>query len=426
MKKNSSTVIEVEAEEMLPEVPLEKVIDETLVKANVTKQVLAALKEKYGNLKLKSLDDKETYLELVSARKEVRKVGIITEKICLKGREDANKIQKLWISKEKEVSKEILEVQNPIDAEIKKFEDEVDRKEQEESKKKEAEYMNRQALILKYGAKYNNGSLELNHISYEISLIKEADEEQWNDTILPKYKKVYEEIEAVRVEEENKRKIELENQRKEKEYFELQQKKFKEQQEAFAKQQKELQEQKDAHEKEQRLEQQRKYEEEKKKQQSIIDTRMNQLKGLGMDYSFTYNAMIFEDVNIDVQTELGIFNEEEWNNLIHRITPVIEERKTASNEKLSAKLEKEKKEAIELAAQQEREKIAEQQRQDELKKQQEAQRKQQELEASKDKVQWEHFLILLNTVSLPSSLKSSIYKSKLSIAKEKIEEIKNL
>ena len=77
---------------------LETSITTQLTKANVTDQVIAALKEKYGGMKLKAIDDKESYLLIKEARKEVRKVGIIAEKICEKGREDAVKIQRAWLA----------------------------------------------------------------------------------------------------------------------------------------------------------------------------------------------------------------------------------------------------------------------------------------------------------------------------------------
>lgn len=296
MKKNSQTVIEVEAEEMLPEVPLEQVIENTLVKANVTEQVIAALKEKYGDIRLKHIDDKETYLEIKEARKEVRKVGILTEKLCKKGREDAVSIQKKWLAKEKEILGKIAEVEDPLNDEIERFDNEVERKEQEAEKKRTEVYMHRQTELSKLGAIYDNGNFVSNHISYEVELLKNADEEMWNDTILPKYKKVFAEKEAARVEEENKRKEEIERQRQEREKFELEQRQFKEQQEAFAKQQRELQQQKDEHERKQLEEQERKHKEEMQKRQSVINDRVNQLRSLGLNYSVQYDSYVFEDV----------------------------------------------------------------------------------------------------------------------------------
>src|SRR5690348_4198152 len=277
-KENNSGIIELEAEEMLLEGSLENVIENTLIKANVTDKVLAALKEKYSGIKLRDVEDKETYLEAKEARKEVRKVGIITEKICKAGREDAVKIQKMWLSKEKEILGKIAEVQDPLDAEIKKFDDEIERKEQEEQKRKEEKWINRQAVLTKYGATYQDGSFVLKHISYEAELIKSSEEDTWNDTILPKYRKVYEEIESERVAEENKRKLEQERLQKEREAFEEQQRLFKKQQDEFNKQREEQ-------EKRIRLEQEQKESAERQRLQLRANKRYKQLQLLGMQYN---------------------------------------------------------------------------------------------------------------------------------------------
>lgn len=418
----SNEVLELDSEEMLPEVPLEKVIESALVKANVTDQVISALKEKYGSLRLKSIDDKESYLEVKEGRKEVRKVGIITEKICKKGREDAVAIQKKWLAKEKEILEKISDVEDPLNAEIEKFENEVSRKEQEEQKRKEEFYINRQSTLLKLGAGYNNGSFELQHISYEVELIKNSDDEQWNDTILPKYKRVYDEIEAARVEEENKRKEEMERQRKEKEAFELEQKKFREEQELFAKQQRELQQHKDEHERRQREEQERKYNEEKQKRQSIINDRINQLRSLGLNYSVQYDSYVFEDVAISRVVEIEGMDNEKWDELILKVTPTIERNKKELEEKRQAQIEKEKQAAIELAAQQEREKIAEEQRQAEIKKQQEEQRKQQEIESAKDKEKYARVVEYLKHCP-QFIMTSTMYKGKMNIINDFINDL---
>lgn len=390
----SNEVMELDSEEMLPEVTLEKVIENTLIKANVTEQVISALKEKYGNLRLADIEDKEGYLDIKEARKEVRKVGILTEKLCKKGREDAVSIQKKWLAKEKEILAKIAEVEDPLNDEIEKFDNEVERKEQEAEKKRTEVYINRQTTLSRLGATYDNGSFVSNHISYEVELLKNSDEEMWNDTILPKYRKVFEEKESARVAEESKRKEELAQQKAEHERFEAEQKKFREEQELFAKQQLELQQQKEEHERQQRLAQDKKQQEEKERLRLISVNRNNQLQSLGLtlDYNSKFYTLPGVENPVNVPMEVFILDNEAWNSLIENITPTIIQRKNEqqqrnelAKEKEREQVEKEKQAAIELAAQQEREKIAEEQRQSELKKQQDAQRKQQELEAAKDK-----------------------------------------
>jgi hypothetical protein len=421
MKKNQSLeVLEPEVEE----IPLEQVINNSLVKHNVTDAVIASLKDKYGALRLNDIEDKESYLEIKEARKEVRKVGILVEKLCKKGREDAVAIQRKWLAKEKEVLAKVSEVEDPLNSEIEKFENEVERKELLEAKKREETYIGRQSTLLKYGAQYNNGSLELKHISYEVELIKQADDEQWNDTILPKYKKVYEEIEAVRVEEENKRKAEMDRLKLEQDKFVEEQRLFTQQREEFSKQQKALQEQKDEVERQQRLEKEKQEAIKKQIELDLFNSRLKQLNKItwnGVTDSYHYYGTI-----ITRQPELLAMSEDEFISFRDKHNATVEADIKIAEEKRLAQIEKEKQEAIQLAVQQEREKIAEQQRQIELTKQREEANRQQRLAESNDKTKWECFLNLLATIQFPTELKSSIYKSKLSIAKEKISEIKDL
>ena len=269
MKQNNHEVMEVDAEEMLPESSLDKQIENALVKENITDKVIRQLKETFGGMTLKSIDDKESYLEIKKGRLEVRRIGILVEKVCKKGREDAVAIQKKWLNKEKEVLGKISEVQDPLDAEIKKFDDEVARKENEEKQRREEAFMARQASLLKYGAEYRNGSYELGELSYEVELIKQSDSEMWEGVILPKYQRVYEQKEAARVMEETKRREETERQEKERKELEEKQAAFRKEQEDFERQKRELQEQKDKQEREIREAEQKRQHEELQKRISI-------------------------------------------------------------------------------------------------------------------------------------------------------------
>lgn len=396
------------------EIPLEEKINTALVKANVTDAVIASLKEKYGNLKLSSIDNKQDYLEIKNARKIVRKVGIIAEEICEKGRESAIKEQRLWLTSQKDVLKRILEVQDPLDEEIKKFDDEEKRKELSLAKAREEGYINRQSALSRLGAIYNNGSFELNHISYEIELIKQADNDMWEDTILLKYRKEFEANETIKVEEENKRKIELDRLKKEQEQLAEDQRFFKEQQKLFAQQKEDLQKQKDGADRQQRLDKERKDVEERQKRQAVIDARLNELRALGLTHNHIYNTYSFEDISVDVAVEVYLMHDGAWVGLIERITPEIKQRKDAADQRKAEAQEKIKQDAIKKALEDA-----------ELKKQQDEQRKAEELAKSGDRSQWQGFLGALNSTTFPE-MKSGLYRKKMAIAKEKLEEISNL
>ena len=307
----------------------------------------------------------------------------------------------------------VSEVEYPLNTEIEKFENEVERKELLEAKKREEVYINRQSTLLKYGAQYNNGSFELKHISYEVELIKQADEEQWNDTILPKYRKVYEEIETTRVEEENKRKAEMDRLKLEQYKFVEEQRLFTQQREEFAKQQKELQDSKDKHEREQRIEQERKDSEEKKKRIETYNSRVKQLTDLGLVSVDGYNFKL-EDINVCPVTEINHLNDIEFEEFINNIKPDIEQRKKDAEEKRLSLIEQQKNDAIAKALDDEK-----------IRKQNEQNQKELELAQAKDRDKW---IAFINEVKMipHSEMKSPMYKSKQSKAKELIEQILSL
>src|SRR6478736_2726700 len=95
--------------------PLDEQMEQALVKKNVTDAVINALKEKYGELRLRSIDDKEKYLEIKDAKKDCAKLRNLAVKVCKEGRADAVALQKKWVSKENEVVAKIEEVESPLD-----------------------------------------------------------------------------------------------------------------------------------------------------------------------------------------------------------------------------------------------------------------------------------------------------------------------
>ena len=430
VKNKNTDVIELE---VIEDVPLDVQIDNTLQKHNVTAAVIAGLKEKYGGMKLAALDDKESFLEIKQARKEVRQWGILCERITKKGREDAVAIQRKWLEKEKSVLAQIAEVQDPLDAEIKKYEDEQERIANEAAQKREEAYIKRQSQLLKMGASYDNGSFVLNHISYEISSIKDSDDEIWAETILPKYQREYEKNEAVRVAEEKKREEAAEALRKQQEEmdrqrqdFEAKQAEFKKQQDEAAQKERDRLEQirKEEAEKErmQRMQQQKEEDERREKNRQRLEARANQLRALGMSFNFQYDCYAFEDVNIDNKTELCLWTDEEWEAKIKEIAPVIEERKAEAERKRLAKIESDKQEAIAAAALAERQKIEREQREAQEKAHREAALKAEEALKAKDSEKWQAFVSAVTGVAIPE-MKSPSYKSRVVDAQKLLQKI---
>lgn len=341
------------------EVSLVKTIETKLVQANVTDQVISALKEKYAGLKLASLNDKESYLEIKAAAKECAKVRTLTVKICKEGREEAVKAQKQWITKEKEVVGQIAEVENVLDAEVAKFDAEVERLATEEKNRQEAAYINRQAVLAKMGAIYQDGSFVLREVSFEANLIKSSSDEVWEQTIVPKFDDEYQKIEAVKIESERNRKEQEAEVLRQQAEIKKQQDELRAQQEEFARQQAESV----------------RAEQEKARAEQLEKQRIEREKE-------------FEEMKL----------------------------KAAANaeQKRIADVEKAKNDAI----------LAEQKRNaDEIEAKKQAEiKKQAELEAAGDKVKWQDFLSQLSSVTV-FDMKSGLYRRKMAIAKEKIEEI---
>lgn len=373
-------------------VSLDSVIETKLVQNNVTEMVLSSLKEKYGGLKLKALDDKESYLELKAAAKDCAKVRTLAVKICKEGREEAVKTQKLWIAKEKEVVGKVAEVEDALDAEIDKFDKEVERLANEEKERQESAYINRQAQLTKMGATYVDGCFILGEASFEAVLIKESSQDVWEEAVIPKFQAEYEKIESVRIAEE-KKKQEAEAELK------RQQDELARQQAELRQQQEEMQRQKEEAE---RIEREKKHQEQLAEQKRISDLQAKRLELL----------LPFNRFGADVSmVTLWTLSEDEFNEILQSKKKDFDakqlEQQRLAEEKRVADIEFAKQEAIKK----EQQRIAE-----------EEQKKQAELEAATDKKKWEEFIRVLNKVEF-YDMKSSKYREKMANAKQKIESI---
>lgn len=83
-------------------------IETALAKENITNQIIQKLKDDYLGLTINGLEDKEGFNKVELARKHCKSLRNAAIRICKLGREDAIKIQKDWIAKEKEVVDSIM------------------------------------------------------------------------------------------------------------------------------------------------------------------------------------------------------------------------------------------------------------------------------------------------------------------------------
>lgn len=124
-------------------------IDQELVKANVTDQVLAEL-QTFKSLTIKDVNDKEGYKKVYEARIQCKNTRVLAVKICKKGREEALEEQRRWISKEKEVVGKIEDVEVALQAEQDRIDLEKERLRQEEERKENARIQARVDALAKF------------------------------------------------------------------------------------------------------------------------------------------------------------------------------------------------------------------------------------------------------------------------------------
>lgn len=151
----------------------ENPITQELVKSNVTETVLANLKKDYLPLKINGINDAEGYKIVHDARIKCRDLRTLTENICKKGRENAVRIQKDWISKEKEVVAQISEVEQHL----KKQEDAIDAE-------KEAIKIKAERLLKLPGRKEQVKGIEAFLGELTDEMIMKHDDNQWNQVIV--------------------------------------------------------------------------------------------------------------------------------------------------------------------------------------------------------------------------------------------------
>ena len=185
--EGGADVMTIEAEEIPMEDKIGKTINQELEKANVTEKVIANLREKYLPLKLKGLDDKEGYMEIVEGRKDCKQWRILTGKICKRGREAAVMEQKLWISKEKDVSDRIAEVESYLEKQEDAYEAEQNRLKAEKKAQQDRNFAARLVELTAMGVAFNGAEFVSGEVVYDASMIRETDEEAYRGMIFPKF-----------------------------------------------------------------------------------------------------------------------------------------------------------------------------------------------------------------------------------------------
>lgn len=413
----NTEIISVEAQE----IPIEQVVEKSLLtsleKMDITKKFLEEKRDECLELKLDG-QNKEAYTIIRETRLNMKTRRVAIEKICKKGREDATKTQKAWIAVQNDWTGIVSAGEDYLSNLEEEFEKEAERIKNETKRKQEEAFILRQSDLTKMGAHYIDGSFVLNDISFEAILIKEADDEVWNDSIKKKYYDQFLINESARLAEEKIKSEAAEKLRIEQEEFEKQKLELKKAQDELLAQQQEA-------ERLRKIDEKKAEEEAIQQRRNKLSARYDQLFKLGMSFNGQHQCYVFEDVNVDNKTEINLFNDDEWDALINKITPIIQERKDAAEKKRIDALAEEKRLAIEEATRKEKERIEKELADAKLRKEQDDIRKAEELAQSSDKEKWNDFVSQLNKLSIPD-MRSGQYRKKIQSVNRLLGEIKGL
>lgn len=129
---------------------IEASINSSLQKNNITEQVIADL-QKFRDLTIGGITDREGYIKVDEARKQCKNLRILASKLCKAGREKAVAEQKAWISKEKEVTGKIEEIEIILENRTKEIDAENTRIKEEAKAKERLRIQSRIDELYKYG-----------------------------------------------------------------------------------------------------------------------------------------------------------------------------------------------------------------------------------------------------------------------------------
>ncbi len=386
---------------------VEKTIQQEVAKFDPFEARIAELKEKYQGLTIIDAEDKENYELVRVAISELRSIRTGTEK-------DKKEIKAPFLAacstieeKAKWIISEVKKIEDPLQKRKDEIDEEREREKAEKKRRQDAALFNRQLQLTKMGAAFDGTNFILEGVEVNMTLVREVDDETYEEQILPQFKEIFEKNEAIRIAEEDKKK-EADRILKE------QQDELQRQQEAVKKQQEEL-------ERRQKEIEQKELDAKKKKE----DDRVAQLYNMGMRINIHSGLYEFKDATISIN-DLKNMEDIEWVFATQCLYENIEKIKEHDRIEAEKKLEEQKKKAVQDALEKQKKEQEEAQaakaRQDEL----DRIRKEEELAVASDDVKWKSFLSLLPNGLGNLEFKSRKYRTKAAMAIEKLQEIKSL
>lgn len=206
-----ATSIKIKAEEItiLP-AEIEKKVNTEIsvirVEANVTDDGINKLKEEYGSLTIADQSDKEGYLNVQAARKNVKKIRVAAEKLFDQGRQEAVEVANRWLDNKKRVVEALKDIETPLEKLEDAYEEEDKRIKAEKAAKAEQQGIRRTSELMSYGAALIEGSWVLGELAYESVLCKNCDEDIYQG-IRDQFKAIFDANEKTNAEEAEKTRL---------------------------------------------------------------------------------------------------------------------------------------------------------------------------------------------------------------------------
>jgi hypothetical protein len=328
-----------------PKLELAVITPKDLEHLNLLEQEIAGYETKYKDLTIVDENDKDGYEAVVLAIRVLRtkRTGLEAERKSVVA--PYNNVVSYVNEKYKGITPKIEAVEKPLKEKKEAIDAIVDKKKEDAKLAEETKINNRVNELINNGAAFDGSyysikddALGISETSIGVVDIRTMSDELFKQvlqTVMDKNERIVTEKKRI----ENEKKIEeekkAEQEKKDRELFEQQKKQQQQQQQEFDKKQEEFKQQQ-----EELKRQQDKLETDKKEAATRqLQQRGNQLQELGMSFDFTHNAYVLEDVNVDSATEICLFDDKQWSDLIKKITPVIAERKQAAEEKRLHQLE---------------------------------------------------------------------------------------
>lgn len=147
------------------------------IEANVTEDLIKNLTEQYSGLIIKDQSDKQGYLAVQDARKNVKKIRVAAGKLFDKGREEAVAVADKWLVNKKKVIDALSAIETPLEEKEDAYEAEDKRIKADKAAKSEQQGIQRTAEIIALGGRMEAGNWVLGDLSYGSVLIKNCDED---------------------------------------------------------------------------------------------------------------------------------------------------------------------------------------------------------------------------------------------------------